>query len=141
MAPKYNPCEITLEFGDGEYLFRLPLKQIAELQEKCGAGIGAIYQRVLTGQYKIEDCVETIRLGLIGGGVPAVPARVLVNRYAEEMPKQFLWEHATSILSACIVGYLAPELASFKKKDPEPVTGPKRKRASSASARPTATSP
>ncbi len=106
--PRFSPCEIELAFGDADYLFRLPLKQIAELQEKCKAGIGAIYRRVLAGEYYVEDLSETIRLGLIGGGLDALKARTLCERYAEPMPKQELWIHTISILGACIVGYEPP---------------------------------
>lgn len=86
--------EIELHFADGEYLFKLGLPQIAELQSKCTytdragsvreMGILEIYSTVLAGQWQDkagtligvphegrasqEMIFETIRLGLIGGG-------------------------------------------------------------------------
>lgn len=112
--------EVELEFGDGTYRFRLGLKQIAELQEKCGAGIGAIYKRALQGDYKIEDCVETIRLGLVGGGLDAVAARRLVDHYTglPTFTVKSAWDHTVSILIACIQGYEPPV---DKKKEPAPL--------------------
>lgn len=86
---EFPPPYISLAFGDGEYLFKLGLAQIAELQTKCGAGIGKIYARVLAGRYEsgladdplrqtiglpgqgewfAGDLLETIRLALVGGG-------------------------------------------------------------------------
>lgn len=75
---------ITLAFGNGEYAFRLGLAQIAEIQNRTGAGIGAVYARLLKGRYILgngdsygnpgeaefflADIIETIRQGLIGGG-------------------------------------------------------------------------
>ena len=47
----YRVNEVWLEFGDGRYLFKLKLKQIAELQEKANAGIGEIYARVESVSY------------------------------------------------------------------------------------------
>lgn len=107
-TPKYAPCEIEMAFGDGDHLFRLPLKQIAELQEKCKAGIGTIYRRIVTGEYYAEDLHETLRLGLIGGGMDATQARVLIERYVDPMPKASLWVHAVAVLGACMDGYAPP---------------------------------
>ena len=73
---------IDLPFADGIYSFRLGLAQIAELQAKCGVGIGGLYARLLRGRYVIDtlslgltteaefhlaDVIEPIRQGLIGG--------------------------------------------------------------------------
>lgn len=77
---------ITLPFGDGRYTFRLGLKQINEIQNRCDAGIGAIFARVVKGrfftmgpeggvavgdpqqaEYRVEDLLAVIRQGLLGG--------------------------------------------------------------------------
>lgn len=115
----YVQNEVTLEFADGEYLFKLKLPQLAELQEKCNAGIGAIYTRVLLGEYRAEDLFESIRLGLLGGGtgvvneqpvkVTDIIARRLVQRYCEPRPLDELHKHALAILSACVIGYSPPK--------------------------------
>lgn len=105
MSESYAPCEVVLHFADGDYRFRLPLKRIAELQEKCGAGLGAIYSRVMIGEYYIADLTETIRLGLIGGGLDELKALRLCERYCEDWPKERLWQTAAAILGACVRGY------------------------------------
>lgn len=80
-------AEIELKWGDGAYLFALKLKQIEELQRLCGAGLGEIAQRLLVERrWYAGDIVETIRLGLIGGGLPAVRARELIETYLEGHP-------------------------------------------------------
>lgn len=124
---------LDLEFADGEYLFDLKLPQLAELQEKRGAGVFAIYGRVLRGRYLIdetvvglphegecyaEDLIETIRLGLIGGGrgmvegkeveVTALTAKRLVERYCYSAPLREVWSTAAAILTARIEGYTPP---------------------------------
>lgn len=102
----YRSCEITLEFADSDYLFRLPLKRIAELEEKCGAPVGAIWKRVcLTGDYHATDLIETVRLGLIGGGLDPQEARKLIERYCDEWPLMEWHRHAIAILGACVEGY------------------------------------
>lgn len=80
-------AEIELTWADGTYLFALKLKQIEELQRLCGAGLGEIAQRLLVERrWRVCDVVETIRLGLIGGGLPAVRARELVDTYVDGHP-------------------------------------------------------
>ena len=111
--------EIWLEFGDGLYLFKLKLLQLAELQEKCNAGIGTIYARVTLGDYHVLDLFETIRLGLIGGSkgvvneqeitVSNIAVKKLIERYCTDRPLDELRELAASILGACVVGYARPE--------------------------------
>ena len=114
----FSPNEVWLEFGDGRYLFKLKLKQIAELQEKCGAGIGEIYARVVLGHYHVEDLVHGIRLGLVGGAKGEVNeteitvspelANKLAERYCDR-PLEDLWMIAKLVYQACIHGYDTPE--------------------------------
>lgn len=133
---EYPPPYIDLEFGDGTYLFKLGLAQIGELQTKCGAGLGAIYARILRGRYPtgegsetfgvpteadwhVMDLLDTIRLALIGGGggtvdgqpvkVDPTRARELVTAYVfPARPLQEAWTLAAAILTALIVGYQPP---------------------------------
>lgn len=115
----YPPSEILLQIADGEYLFKLKARQVAELQEKCRAGIATIHSRVFRGEWYREDLTETIRLGLIGGNrgvvdgeektVSAIAAKSIMDRYIEDQPLEFLWVHAMAILGACIQGYSPPD--------------------------------
>lgn len=79
-------AEIALEWADGEYLFALKAKQIEELQAVCKAGFGTIYKRVMDGNWYYEDIHNTIRLGLIGGGMGAVEAKRITTMYTEGVP-------------------------------------------------------
>lgn len=117
-APDYRPCEVELEFGDGSYLFRLPLKQIAEVQSKRNAPIGEIYRRVLTSEYYAEDLVEICRHGLIGGGATGIRASELIDRYCDTWPIEIWHVHALAVLGACIHGYAPPETEKKSEADP-----------------------
>lgn len=78
---------MILDWADGQYEFKLAGKQIEELERVCGAvGIGAIYQRIMLGVYFYRDLRETIRLGLMGGGMGAVEAAKMVAMYADGVP-------------------------------------------------------
>ena len=143
MSESFSACEIELEFGDGQYLFRLPLPQIARLQEVCGAGLGAIVGRVMRGRYTLQgehiglkeeadwhvkDLVETIRQGLLGGGrgivdgaevkVGPVEANRLIEAYVLTRPLGEAWTLAAVILGVCIDGYQAPDEEGAKAKAP-----------------------
>lgn len=80
-------AEVELAWADGTYLFALKLKQIEELQRLCGAGLGEIAQRLLVEErWKVCDIVETLRLGLIGGGTLPIRARELIDTYVDGKP-------------------------------------------------------
>lgn len=84
---------ITLEFGDGEYVFALNGREVEELQKLCGApdakgnyvphGFGIIYQRAALGAWFHSDIYQTIRLGLEGGGLDPVKATRVAKAYAQ----------------------------------------------------------
>lgn len=85
--------QITLDWADGTYPFRLGIAQLAELQEKTDAGPWyiqwALQMALLAGQAGITPpkdaspayVIDTIRLGLIGGGMDAVQALKKVRAY------------------------------------------------------------
>lgn len=94
-------AEVELAWADGTYLFALKLKQIEELQRLCGAGLGEIAQRLLVERrWRVSDVVETIRLGLVGGGLPALRARELVDTYVDGRPLADPRDPANSLATA-----------------------------------------
>lgn len=149
---------LEMLFGDGDYLFDLKLPQLRELQEKRGAGVFAIYGRVLKGRAIIggipiasttegeafaEDLFETIRLGLIGGGrglvdgkeieVSALTAKRLVETYCHAAPLRESWAIAAAILGARIEGY-QPDEEPDQGEAHAPAKGARRKKGASTSA-------
>ena len=80
-------AEVTLEWADGEYLFALKAKQIEEIEHVLNEGIGRICARVFGRvDYTYKHLRETIRLGLIGGGLDAVAAERLCKAYVDGNP-------------------------------------------------------
>jgi hypothetical protein len=134
------PSSIELEFGDGAYVFALPLVQINELQRKTGIGIGGLYARTLKGVTRVGDqlmlvagqaefyaldVIETIRHGLIGGAkgtvngeevqVTPIIANRLIDAYVLGRPLVEAWNVAVTVLHATIMGYDAPKKAEPAK--------------------------
>lgn len=97
-------AQVTLDWADGRYLFRLPVEQLEELQELCDAGPAWIHARLGAGQWRRKDISETIRLGLIGGGMKPTDARKLIARYVDARPLEENTLVAQVILSAVLVG-------------------------------------
>jgi hypothetical protein len=97
-------AKVDLTWADGEYTFRLPIARLEELQEKCNAGPATIFQRICSGAWYVNDIRETIRLGLIGGGMPATKALSMVQRYVDDQPLGENVPVAQAILLAVIVG-------------------------------------
>lgn len=95
---------ITFVWGDGEHPFRLPIGHLRELQEKCDAGPAEIAGRLANGRWRVDDVRETIRLGLIGGGMTPADAYTRTVRYVDERPLLESVPAAQAVLMAALVG-------------------------------------
>ncbi|MBZ9973511.1 gene transfer agent family protein [Mesorhizobium sp. BR1-1-12] len=100
-------ARIELDWADGTYAFRLGWGQLAELQEKCDAGPYVVLNRLHSGQWRIEDISNVIRLGLIGGGMLPADALKKVRAYVEDRPPFENIITAQVVLGAGLTG--APE--------------------------------
>lgn len=118
---------VPLAFGDGEYVFALPIKQIIALEAKAGL-IDEVRHRLINGGFGIQDVTETIRHGLIGGGkgivndteaaVGELKANMLVQTYIDGKPLGETALIARAIIAALYVGY-APATENAQKKSPK----------------------
>ena len=97
-------AKIELEWAGGDYVFRLPIGQLIELQDACDAGPEWIWNALHDGSYRFEYIRETIRLGLIGGGMDPIPALKLVKRYVDDRPLAENKHTAALIMGAVVVG-------------------------------------
>jgi len=80
------PIHIDLDWADGTYRFALPVAQLRDLQHKTGIGPLALYNRLLSGQWRVDDMGEVLRLGLIGGGLSPVAALEKTRAYVDPRP-------------------------------------------------------
>ena len=136
MSKKTN--RIRLACFDGEYEFQLKWSGARAIEEKVGAGIGAVYGQVMRGRYidgggtefgvpaesafSIGALLEIVRQGLIGGGkgfsdgkdvvVTAAKANALISAYLDPDHGNRAvdaWDIATAIMHAFMDGVDAPE--------------------------------
>lgn len=106
-------ASIILAFGDGDHLFRLGWAELEKLQEACDAGPFVILERLNSGSCRLQDIVETIRWGLIGGGKKPEEALKLERLYVRDRPPAENRLLAYAILAAACHG--APEEEIEKK--------------------------
>lgn len=101
-----SDATVELVWGDGPQRFRLPIGQLRELQDKCDAGPARILGRLGGVDWKIDDIRETLRLGLIGGGMVPSAAYTLVKRYIDDRDGGLMEsrQHAQIILMKALVG-------------------------------------
>jgi hypothetical protein len=102
-------ASVDLVWGDGEHRFKLAIGQLRELQEKCDCGPQWLYERVALnrhGGWRVDDVRETIRLGLIGGGLKPADAHRLCVHYIDAVPAGLLENRnvAQAIIAAALVG-------------------------------------
>lgn len=97
-------ASITTDFADGTYTFRLAWGQLSGLQDSCDAGPYVILERLSNGTWRMNDIRETIRYGLIGGGLTPVAAVNLVREYVESRPPFENLLLARAVLSAGLMG-------------------------------------
>lgn len=97
-------AEVTQPWADGDYPFRLGLKELVEHDEACNAGPAYVARALIDGTWRIKHVRETIRLGLIGGGMAPSKALVLTKRYVDERPLRESIPLAIAILMAVLTG-------------------------------------
>lgn len=94
----------SLIWPGGEHAFALRMGEWRALQEKCDAGPEEVFNRIRLGRWRLDDLVETIRLGLVGGGMPAEDARKLVLQLFDLHPPIEFKMTAHAILGLFLIG-------------------------------------
>ncbi len=74
-----------IEFvGNDDYPLQLKVKQLRLLQAETGFGPSITLTRLQSGEWFVDDIIEPIRLGLIGGGMDDREAKRLVDGYVTD---------------------------------------------------------
>lgn len=97
-------AEVSLQFADGERLFRLPIGRWRAVQERCDAGPLELLRRYTTSSWRVDDVREVILQGLIGGGLPVAEATKLMNTHFDDLPLAQFVPVAQAIVMVSVVG-------------------------------------
>lgn len=95
----------TIIWANGEDQFCLAkIGLLLDLEAKCNAPVGVIFGRLGSGNFGINDIRETIRLGLIGGGMSPDRAMTAVKSHVDGNPLASSVLTAYCVLEAVMVG-------------------------------------
>jgi hypothetical protein len=64
----------------GEHPFRLGIGELRALQSATGVGPLFLLGRITGSQWFVDDIVDTVRLGLVGGGMEPGAAKKLTDK-------------------------------------------------------------
>lgn len=67
-------------WAGGEHRFRLGIGELRAIEQASDAGVSVILLRLLGQQWKVDDVLGPIRLGLIGGGMKDTEAKQVIER-------------------------------------------------------------
>ncbi len=95
---------VTVNWPGGEHDFMLDIGKLRALQQACDAGPEQIFQRLGNTTWRVDDLFQTIRLGLIGGGVDEQAARDIVTLAFQSHPLKLFCLPARLVLMAALVG-------------------------------------
>ena len=95
---------VTMTWPGGEHPFRLALAQLEGLQQKTDAGPEWLLMRLQTGQWTAVEVFETLRFGLIGGGMEDGSAAKAVRNAFDRHPLIEFKVPALSVLMAALYG-------------------------------------
>lgn len=94
----------VIAWAGGEHAFALDLGLLRALQDRCDAGPEQVFLRLGDFSWRVDDVTETIRLGLMGGGMSRDDAARLMDRVTATVPLMRLKLVALSVLAHALAG-------------------------------------
>ncbi len=70
--------EIT--WAGGANQFRLAIGELRTIEQRCDAGVAVVMMRLLGQQWKVDDVIQPILLGLIGAGMAEPDAKRAIEK-------------------------------------------------------------
>lgn len=95
---------IELTWPGGTHEFCLRLGELRTLQDRCDAGPEEILNRFRLGNWRVNDLIEPLRLGLIGAGLAKEEARELVVPLLDQYPLADFKMAAHAVLAHALLG-------------------------------------
>jgi hypothetical protein len=89
---------VTINWAGGEHEFLLRIGEIRALDDKCDGGAFAAWYRLRGLSPRFDDVYETVRLGLVGGGMASADAAKLVAKVEDQSGIGEMIPAATEIL-------------------------------------------
>lgn len=113
----------SLVWAGGEHPFALDIGALRALQTACDAGPQQILTRITAGSWRVDDLMQTIRLGLIGGGMAQAEAARIVDAAFRSHPLLTFRPTAQSVLVLALMGDPEDRLGETKGETAPPENG------------------
>lgn len=111
---------LRLTWIGGEHAFRLRIGELRALQKARDAGPEDIFNRLRFGKWHVDDLVQVLRWGLVGGGeMDAADAATFVTPLIDLHPLTEFKLPALAVLSHAILGPDADDPVGEEKGGPE----------------------
>lgn len=104
MQPAIKTSRIEAFVGDDDYPLELRIGELRLLQAALDSGPSAVMDRLFSGLWRVDDLIEPIRLGLIGGGMSHKQAKSLTDAYVTSAYLMDYLPTAIRVISAALVG-------------------------------------
>lgn len=88
----------------GEHDFALRIAELRALQDARDAGPEQILNRLRFGEWRVDDVVQVIRWGLVGGGMSAKDAAMLITPLIDLHPLSHFKLTALAIMFHAMTG-------------------------------------
>lgn len=112
---------IEMIWAGGEHPFLLRIGELRAVDDRCSGGAFAAWGRLLARRPFVDDVYEVIRLGLIGGGMKAEDAKVLVAKAEDQVGIGDLMPIAAAVLFRAFHRREESEAEEGEQKAPSPV--------------------
>lgn len=120
---------VELDWADGTFTFRLGIAELEELERKLDKSVFTLAAELGSRQCRSYEIRESIRIGLIGGGMSPTDALAKVRRYMDERPLDDNRDVAYAVVLASMMRLKPQDIDS-----PEKRKAPKKSRKGSTSA-------
>jgi hypothetical protein len=90
----------TILWPGGEHEFLLDIGALRAIEDRCKAGVSVVYERLLSNEWYVDDIIQPLRLGLIGGGMTERQAKAMIES-AYDVANYY----ALAIPAAAVLGY------------------------------------
>ncbi len=114
-------AEIRIVYPDRERTYRLGIGQLRVLQEITGRGPQDLLNRNLSGTWFVDEVIEVIRQGLLGGGTPVAEVETVLKAYVIEPPAG--WLSNIECARGVLISAITQQVAGDDIEEPPPKDG------------------
>lgn len=114
---------VSLSWVGGEHEFALRLGELRALQDARNSGPEEIFNRLRVGNWGADDIIQTLKWGLVGGGMKKEAANQLVVPLFDLHPLIPMKLTALAVLGHALMGDLSDDAPGKPEAGENPANG------------------